>query len=317
MSAVLSTSDVSPNIAPFRSPSLPALGPKSPFFVFPSEDLYKLRQLEVTWEERRGALWSFMRPDGRPSYNLGMLEDFHSWQDGIEQTFSERPKDLRYLVLGSRFPGVFSFGGDLNLFVDKIRKRDRGALVQYGRSCVQILHRNMLGLKLPVVTIGLVQGDALGGGFESLLSFNVIIAEKGTKFGLPETLFGLFPGMGAYSFLSRRVGAARAEQMILSGRTYTAEEMHDQGVVHVLAEPGEGIAAVQMYIDRNARRHSGHRAIYRAGLEVNPVSLDELERIVDIWADASLQLGEQELRIMERLVTAQNRLLGVPALAAE
>jgi DSF synthase len=42
--------------------------------------------------------------------------------------------------------------------------------------------------------------DALGGGFESLLSFNIIIAERGAKFGFPENIFGLFPGMGTYSF---------------------------------------------------------------------------------------------------------------------
>ncbi|MGA7515642.1 MAG: hypothetical protein WB691_13590 [Pseudolabrys sp.] len=49
----------------------------------------------------------------------------------------------------------------------------------YGESCVRILHRNINCLGLPMVTIGLAQGDALGGGFESLLSFNVIIAERG------------------------------------------------------------------------------------------------------------------------------------------
>ena len=81
------------------------------------------------------------------------------------------------------------------------------ALIAYGESCVRILHRNMNCLGLPMVTIGVAQGDALGGGFESLLSFNVIIAERGAKFGFPENIFGLFPGMGAYSLVARRVGA--------------------------------------------------------------------------------------------------------------
>ena len=52
----------------------------------------------------------------------------------------------------------------------------------------------------------------------SLLSFNVIIAERQAKFGFPEAMFGLFPGMGAYSLVARRVGAALAEEMMLSGR---------------------------------------------------------------------------------------------------
>jgi DSF synthase len=275
---------------------------------FDARRLFNLRQLEVSYEESTGTLWTFMRPDGRPSYNPALLDDFHAWQQGITAMFADRPHDLRFLVLGSRTPGVFNLGGDLNLFAAKIRERDRAALVGYGKSCVRILHRNLNGLGLPVVTIGLAQGDALGGGFESLLSFNVVIAERGAKFGFPENLFGLFPGMGAYSLIARRIGAARAEEMILTGRTYTAEEMLEAGLVHLLAEPGQGIEATRDYIARQRRRHAGTRAVFQAGREVAPLSLEELDRIVEIWADACLDLGERDLKVMQRLVAAQNRL---------
>jgi len=271
--------------------------------------LAALRQLETSWDEDNATLWTFMRPDGRPSFNREMLRDFQAWQDGVVARFGPGGDPLRYLVLGSRFPGVFCLGGDLALFADRIRNQDRAALVAYGRACVRILHRNMLGLGLPIVTIGLVQGDALGGGFEALLSFNVIVAERGAKFGLPETAFGLFPGMGAHSFLVRRLGAARAEQMILSCATYTAEEMYDLGLVHVLAEPGEGEAAVRAYIRQNRRRHGGQCAIYRATQSAAPITLRELEAIVDVWADAALNLQDQDLKLMSRLVGAQTRLL--------
>ncbi len=240
--------------------------------------LFELEQLEVNWEESTGTLWTFMRPRGRPSYNVDFLEDFHAWQRGIIATFEPRPDDLRFLLLGSRTPGVFNLGGDLDLFAAKIRARDRQALVAYGESCVRILHRNINCLGLPMVTIGLAQGDALGGGFESLLSFNVIIAERGAKFGFPENIFGLFPGMGAYSLVARRVGAAFAEEMMLSGRIYTAEEMKDVGLVHILAEPGQGIAEAREYIQRSKRRHIGNRSVYQVGREVNPLSLAELDR---------------------------------------
>jgi len=278
--------------------------------------LFELEQLDVSWEQPTGVLWTFMRPRGRPSYNLDLLQDFHAWQHCIATVFADRPKDLRYLVIGSRTPGVFNLGGDLDYFLAKIRERDRLALVAYGESCVRILHRNLNGLGLPMTTIGLAQGDALGGGFESLLSFNVIIAERGAKFGFPENLFGLFPGMGAYSLLARRLGAARAEDIILSGRTYSAEEMKDAGLVHILAEPGQGVAEARDYIRRNKRRHNGIRAVYQAGREVNPLALDELDRIVQVWADACLQLRERDLKVMQRLVSAQNRLES-PLQAAE
>ena len=78
-----------------------------------------------------------MRPRGRPSYNLDLLDDFHAWQRGISGTYADRPEELRYLLLGSRTTGVFNLGGDLAHFLTKIRERDRQALVAYGKSCVR------------------------------------------------------------------------------------------------------------------------------------------------------------------------------------
>jgi DSF synthase len=292
--------------APIAPPILP-IDPNPSDLTKTARRLFDLEQLEVTWDESAGALWTFMRPRGRPSYNTDLLEDFHDWQLGIAEMFADRPDDLRYLLLGSRTPGVFSLGGDLHHFLAKIRERDRQALVAYGESCVRILYRNMNAIGLPMITIGLAQGDALGGGFESLLSFNVIIAERGAKFGFPETMFGLFPGMGAYSLVARRVDAAFAEEMMLTGRIYSAEEMKDVGLLHIVVEPGQGIDAARDYMRRNKRQHNSNRAVFRAGREVNPVTLEELDRIVQIWADACLQLRERDLKVMQRLIYAQDR----------
>jgi DSF synthase len=114
--------------------------------------------------------------------------------------------------------------------------------------------------------------------------------------------------------LARRSGAAFAEEMMLSGRIYTADEMKDAGLVHMVVEPGQGIEAVREYMQGNKRRHAGTRAVFQAGREVNPVTLEELDRIVQIWADACLQLSERDLEVMQRLVSAQDRLQ--PALQA-
>jgi len=270
--------------------------------------LFELEQLEVNYDTADRTLWAFMRPRGRPSYNLALLDDIHALQRGMVARFASRTEDLRYMVAGSRTPGVFSLGGDLDLFAACIRQRNKAALIEYGKSCVRVLHRFHTTLDLPIVTIGLAQGDALGGGLESLLSFNVIIAERGAKFGFPEMKFGLFPGMGAYSLVARRTDAVQAEEMMLSGKCYTAEEMKDIGLVHIVAEPGQGIAAAREYMQRNNRHHAAIRGVYQAGRHVNPITLDELDRIVQTWADACLELGERDLKVMQRLVSAQDRL---------
>lgn len=269
--------------------------------------LFDLNELDVFYDDGHAALWTYMRPAERPSFTPPMLDDFQNWQRLISANFGAAKVPLRYLVLGSRAPGVFCFGGDLALFQKLIEDQNRKGLEQYGYACVDILHRNFETLNLPMLTIGLVQGAALGGGFEALLSFDYLVAERDATFGLPEVLFGLFPGMGAHAFLSRKLGAAAADRIITSNRTYTAEDLYEMGLVHVLAEPGEGLAACRDFIKKSERRQPGLVGARRAAREISPITLEELRAVVRHWADTALQLSESDLKVMNRLTRAQRR----------
>lgn len=271
-------------------------------------ELFALDELDCLYEAESQTLWSYMRPGGRPSFTPSMLCDFESWQAVIKAGFGPAKVPLRFLVLGSRAPGVFCFGGDLELFQRLIEDRNRDGLVRYGHRCCDILHHNLHALDLPMLTIGLVEGAALGGGFEALLSFDYIVAERGATFGLPEVMFGLFPGMGAHALLTRKLGTAMAERLIQSNETYTAEQMHELGLVHHLAENGEGLQACRELIKKSTRRHAGLVNERRAMRIAAPLAIDELKRITELWADAALQLREQDLKVMSRLAAAQTRL---------
>ena len=269
--------------------------------------------------------WCYMDPVGKPSYTHELMQDISRMQTAITQTFANLPdpaaEPFSWFVMASAVPGIYNLGGDLGHFAQRIRSRDLKAMRHYGHVAVEAIHRNAVAFDAPVVTMALVQGDALGGGFEHALSFDLIVAERSAKMGLPEILFNMFPGMGAYSFLSRRMSRDKAEALILSGRIHTAEELYEMGVVDVLAEDGQGQAAVLDYIARHNRKHNAHQALYKARRRVNPVTLDELIDVVDIWAEAALNLTEADLRKMDRLCSAQNRRLAslqtqMPALVA-
>ncbi len=272
------------------------------------EELFALSELDVFYDDCAAALWTYMNPKGRPSFTPTMLRDFERWQELISAGFGAREVPLRYLVLGSRASDVFCFGGDLDLFHKLIRERDRDGLVEYGHRCCAILDRNIRTLDIPMLTIGLVQGAALGGGFEALLSFDFIIAERQATFGLPEIMFGLYPGMGAHALLSRKLGTAMADRLILSNETYTAEQMFELGLVHAIAEPGDGLNATRDFIKKSERRHGGLVGARRATKRVWNLDVAELNRITEIWADTALGLSEQDLKVMGRLVAAQTRL---------
>lgn len=268
---------------------------------------FDLSEMEVRWDAELSALWSFMTPTDEPKYTLALLRDLRRWQVEVGNAYQQGVSDMRYLVLGCRHPGAFNLGGDLTYVASAIERRDQEALESYGRQCVDILYHNLRSLDLPIITIALVQGDAIGGGLESALSFNVLVAERQARFSLPENAFGMFPGVGAHSLLTRRLGAIATEKLIFSGKTYSAEEMHDLGLVHVLAEPGEGEEAVRSYIRQNGRRMNGQLGSYQAARMVNPVTLEELRAISRIWAETGMRLSAQQLKVLHRLADKQAR----------
>ena len=268
-------------------------------------------QLELAFDEQDKILWCFMNPSNRSNVTLELARESRTLQRSIQQLFREPAGQalapIRYMVWSSKTPGIFNLGGDLRLFAELIRLRDREQLLEYATACVDVVYMNAVNLEVPLITVSLVRGDALGGGFEAAISSNLVIAERSVKFGLPEMLFNLFPGMGAYSLIARRIGAAQAERMILSTRIYSAEELCDLGLVDVLADDGKGEEAVYEYVEQFGRRHSAHCAVYNVRRRVNALTHEELLDVARIWVDAALELDEPALRRMERLAAAQDR----------
>jgi DSF synthase len=270
-------------------------------------------QLTARFETETRAMWSRWTAEVRPCFNPGLLADIRAYYEFLAQTEgrilccgAEHP--IEYIVLASGMPGVFNLGGDLDLFKQLIAAHDRTGLQRYGRACIDVLYRNYIAHELPVTTVSLVQGECLGGGFEAALSSDVIVAEKRARFGFPEILFNLFPGMGAYSFLDRKIGQQAAEALLTSGKIYSAEEMQALGVVDLVAEDGEGEAQVNELIRRRGRSRNGLAALAATRRRVHGISFDELLDVVQIWVDAALRLNLRDLKLMQRLVSRQNGL---------
>ncbi|MCF3132633.1 enoyl-CoA hydratase/isomerase family protein [Streptomyces olivochromogenes] len=182
-------------------------------------------------------------------------------------------RDARVVVLTSSHERAFCVGADLkerNSFTDAelVRQRPlaRGAYTGV--------------LDLPMPTIAAVHGFALGGGFELALSCDLIVADRTAVVGLPEVSVGVIPGGGGTQLLPRRVGAARAAELIFSARRVEAAEARELGLVdQLVAEGGDrdealalaariaGNSPVGLRAAKRALR-LGHGLDLRAGLEV-------------------------------------------------
>lgn len=263
------------------------------------------------------AHWLYMHADAatgiRPCCRKDMLDEMWSYMSAITRGPSTRHDGrLRHFVLASD-AAAYNLGGDLDLFTRLIREGNRDRLLAYAQRCVEGVHHLHTGFGGDVRSIALIQGDALGGGLEMALACHTIVAEEDAGMGLPEVLFGLFPGMGAYSFLCRRVAPQVAEKIILDGQVYSAQEMHALGVVDVLVKKGEGRKAVEDLIRQHQRIPHSYLAMNAARNLAQAVSYDELLEITKLWVESALALGDRSLRTMDRLIKAQTRRAGLDA----
>ncbi|MFJ2112600.1 MULTISPECIES: enoyl-CoA hydratase/isomerase family protein [unclassified Streptomyces] len=180
---------------------------------------------------------------------------------------------VRVTVLTSTHPRAFCVGADL---------KERNAL-----SDAELVRQRPVArgaytgvLELPMPTIAAVHGFALGGGFELALACDLIVADRTAVVGLPEVSVGVIPGGGGTQLLPRRVGAARAAELVFTARRVEAAEAAGLGLVDLLVDEGADrdealalaarIAANSPVGLRAAKRalRLGHGLDLRAGLEV-------------------------------------------------
>lgn len=281
-----------------------------------------LEQLNVRYDAALKAVYFAMSPAPLPSFTPRLLSDISLFQKKVarfveqhQKCASEQP--VEYLIFSSDVPSVFNLGGDLEFFVNMITSGDRKQLSDYARLSIDVLHSNYANLDLPVTTISLIKGTTLGAGFEAALSSDFIIAEEGAQIGFPEVVFNMFPGMGAYSFLGRRLESGKVERMILTGKLYDSEHFYDEGVIDVLCAPGEAEQGLQNFVRRHRKARVTHQAVLAMRNRVHPVCKQELLDIAELWVDSAFSLSKRDLSAMSRLVKAQSRRMSVPPVQAE
>jgi DSF synthase len=264
------------------------------------------RYVRLEWSEELSALR--VRTCVKPiqCYSLAAMAELQR----VFSDISETAGLVKHFIMTSDVPGVFNFGGDLSLFVLLIRARDIDSLRMYGRRCVDLVWWMENASRLGVHTTVLVQGDTLGGGLESVMPFHKVIFERSAQAGFPEVLFNLFPGMGAWNFAIRKSGFAVANDMILSGRLYTADQLLRRQLVDLVVEDGEGEAAIEAVIRAVTPRLRGTLAALEARRLAAPITYEVLMQIVEQWTEAAMTLTDRDLRLMERLARAQVRKAG-------
>ena len=197
------------------------------------------------------------------------------------------------VVLAAAGDRAFCVGADL---------KERGQLDDAGWMANRTLMRGLFDAlrSLPQPTIASVFGHALGGGFELALSCDLIVASEDAVFGLPEVRVGIVPGGGGTQLLTRRLGPARAKELVLTGKRISAQEAFDLGLVARVVE--------------RVALHESTMELAREICRSSPVGVREAKRAIDRALDVPLEDGiDLEDLAWRRAVASADRREGIAA----
>lgn len=241
--------------------------------------------------ERDGAVVDVRlnRPRKRNALNLPMLEALHA---ALDQAEAERASVM--LIRG--VDGVFCAGADLAVYAEN--EGDLEALGAFGARAKSLMRRLS---RSPVVIVAAVDGVAMGGGFELVLSCDVVLATERARFGLPEIRLGLIPGWEGTQRLARHVGPNKAKEAIMLARVMGADELRQAGLVNRVTTPDE--------LDL----HASELAAQLAGQA--PLALAAAKRTITaaVEPDASSAGSDLETRELLDLFASQDGREGVAA----
>lgn len=277
-----------------------------------------LGSIELRFDSASNTGWITMlaQPDRPLNFSPGLLDAFerafteYEGNGCVWEQQGQPSRPIHYAVLRSNHSAYFNVGGDLAHFHALISRGDFETLRAYSLRCLDLTYRWFTSITRHTTTISLVQGRALGGGFETALSSDYLIAEEQAEFGLPEILFGLFPCSGGMSLLARRIGLTSAEKLMRSGRIYRARELLDLGVVDEVCPTGEGERFTRDFIAAHAKARPARRALERARRRMMPLDRAEMTAMVEDWVDTARQLTADNLRVLDTLVRMQGNDFG-------
>ena len=266
----------------------------------------QVRQLQAE------ALWITLGRDaatGLQNFTPDLVNEFRGLVEALHDGRKRQPLP-NYAVVQSADPDYFSMGGDLRFFRDCIQRRDAATLRDYSMRCLELLLSWNGKFKDSTTSIALVQGRALGGGFEMALGMDYLIAEEHSSFGFPEIMFGLFPCTGAMGLLASRVGPRQAERMMTNKKIYSATELYDMGLVDEICPTGTGEHAVERFVANHASRMKARLKVQQSRFRHESLAHAEGVRIVEDWVETAMCLTNEELRSMDMLIMMQQREAG-------
>jgi DSF synthase len=270
-----------------------------------------LAQLQLEYEPQIKTLWVTLAPEPKPVFTFGLVDSVLRLQMAVVDLWgkeSEVRSPIRFFAYRSRGP-IFTFGGDLDFYLDCISKGDRSALYEYARLSIEGVIGNASSLSGSAITMVTIEGKGIGGGIDALLSCDIAIAEEQTSFSYPEVKFNHFP-VAAVAVLSQRVGNRTALKLLSNGTELTATQFEALGALDTVAAPGQGENWIRKYANETLPMHAARLALFEAFYRPRAEAFrSELSALAIAWTDHMLRLSPIEISRLQRISVGQDRML--------
>jgi len=266
----------------------------------------KYKQIIVTEVLDNVYLGEMIIKNGK-SFNLDLLNEISDFFLKVFNKPNKNGENRVFAIMGEKDSGIFNVGGDLKLFLSLIEKRDSLSLLKYGESCLKLIDKSLQAKNHNMTTVSIINGHALGGGLESALSCDIIIAEEGYDISLPEIKMGFFPGMGAFELLSKRIGVQKTKEFILEGKTFKTDDLFKMGVFDYLVKKGEGVEKLKKVIIEERKCQAANNSIRKICDRAYPIKYEDLKQTLNYWIESIMSINEPQKKLIRMIINKQNK----------
>lgn len=256
--------------------------------------------ISIEIDSKNKVLWLFKGNNYQLHYSFEMINDFYNSLSQISHLITKN--EIKTVIIKSANEKVWSMGGDLDFFIRCIKSRNSNLLRNYAYNCIKCIYALNNNFNSDATIVSFVQGNAFGGGFECALASDYVISENHVKFSFPESLFGTFPGMGAYSFLTRRIGYKKANEIIHSSTKWDAKEMMDLNIIDWIVD-SDSTENILNLIKKQFPPKDKFSKI------CNTITITELTTIVDEWLETIMRLDSKQIDFIEKIISSQKKLI--------
>lgn len=229
-----------------------------------------------------------------------------SLKNYIKNNIATKENSIFYFS-GDLTKDVYSLGGDLDFFINMINQKNFHDLEKFMLTMADLLGMATTYTNRNSLSVTIVTGLCLSGGFTMALSFDVIVSDEDAIFGFPTSKQGLFTGIGTFELLRRKIGDAKASEILSSGKTYTAKEMFDFGLIDLITPKENALKEIEKVIETTGLTKMIEKKKKQNKL-FKDVTQEDFFNSVDICLNRMKNLTNKELRLIKIMLIKQKQI---------